>query len=76
MYASMATILRRSYGGAAVSFSSSISLSRRFVSTSSVAVSFPRDSDAIDSFNAIKSYLQGHFVFFFLLFLQQYYPYV
>ncbi|KAK2406151.1 5-oxoprolinase (ATP-hydrolyzing) [Trifolium repens] len=58
MYASMATILRRSYGGAAVSFSSSISLSRRFVSTSSVAVSFPRDSDAIDSFNAIKSYLQ------------------
>ncbi|WJX86166.1 5-oxoprolinase (ATP-hydrolyzing) [Trifolium repens] len=54
----MATILRRSYGGAAVSFSSSISLSRRFVSTSSVAVSFPRDSDAIDSFNAIKSYLQ------------------
>jgi hypothetical protein len=70
----MATILRRSYGGAAVSFSSSISLSRRFVSTSSVAV-----SDAMDSFNtlsAIKSYLRGHFVFFFLLFLQQYYPYV
>ncbi|KAK2406030.1 hypothetical protein QL285_041817 [Trifolium repens] len=56
MYASMATILRRSYGGAAVSFSSSISLSRRFVSTSSVAV-----SDAMDSFNtlsAIKSYLR------------------